>query len=156
MTLKLNQIFILITGIFLGACTMTGKASAETIHLKKGDYVFPTIMSKLDYQEPRSFEGLQKVPNCEIASEQAIQNYNSYMIALSEATDSKASLIGKTQFVKKSWCHYDLKNPKNFVVVTMTGNERQIALDREIGRVTSGPMFFTFFNEYNDIIKWSY
>jgi len=141
---------------FLGACGVVSEETPETLRLEEGKYVFPTVMADLGYEEPSSYDGLKEVSQCDLAKEKAVSNYNAYMAALGKSQNLTIGIIGKTQFVKTSWCHYDMGNSSNFVVITITGTEQQIARDKEAGRVTSGPMFITFFDKNTEIIKWSY
>lgn len=151
-----SQFLFIIISLLFASCALTANAGEDPILTSNGNYVFPTTMSEIELQEPPSYDGLKEVPQCDLAKEKAVQNYNQYMSALGNVTDVKPDLIGETLFIKMSWCHYDVGNPSNFVVMAMTGTKQQVARDKEDGRISSGPMFITVFDENGDIIKWSY
>lgn len=153
--LRLLKTVCTLASLMLGACLFTSSAEANGIILPYGDYVFPTTMSELGYQEPINFDG-PDVQTCEIAKKDAIVNYNAYMEVLGRSQNVSMGIIGKSILVKMSWCHYDIENSKNFVVITMTGSEQQIERDKIDGRTSSGPIFITFFDGNGDILRWSY
>ena len=153
---KFPRLPSVLISLLFASCPLTANAGADPILIPSGNYVFPTTMSEMKYQEPSSYDGLKEVPQCDLANEKAVQNYNEYMIALGNAAEVRLDLIGETLFIKLSWCHYDVLKPTNFVVIAMTGTEQQVARDKEDGRISSGPMFITVFDKNSDIIKWSY